>query len=201
MVLTTGAIQEKEILNGVLEHFGMDPALVTCGRCDSNWYLEVHQKIMALVPDAYAKVYPSMDAPTADEWAVLTSSEVAVTGSADPEAERRALALVQNPAGYGWVSKAFTANFNALLAHPLTHTAGFAVPNQAAIETVAARLQPTPRLGLRQRALLTPGQCRVTPSPRQERLRAGRGPWQEGKRGLKTRPKAWCLLAGPEPAD
>ena len=158
MVLTAGAIQEKEILNGVLEHFGMDPALVTCGRCDSNWYLEVHQKIMALVPDAYAKVYPSMDAPTADEWAVLTSSEVAVTGSADPEAERRALALVQHPAGYmyGWVSKAFTANFNALLAHPLTHTAGFAVPNQAAIETVAARLQPTPRLGLRQRALLTP---------------------------------------------
>ena len=118
--------------------FDMDDDAVTAGSCESNWYLDVHEKVMALIPDAYIKVYSSADAPSEAEWAVLTANELAEPGSTDPETERRAAALFPHPLGYGWISKTFASNFHTLLGHPMTHTAGFAVPNQAAIDIISA---------------------------------------------------------------
>jgi hypothetical protein len=142
----SAAIQEEEILKGVLQYFDMDPRLVTAATCEQNWYLTVHEKVMALVPDAYAKIYPSVEAPTEAEWAVLTANVMAEAGSTDPETERRAKALVAHPLGFGWMSATFSSNFHLLISHPMTHTAGFVGPNQPALDSIAA-LSPIIEVG------------------------------------------------------
>eukprot|EP01044_Picomonas_judraskeda_P008269 COSAG03_NODE_933_length_5268_cov_25.934417_7_plen_233_part_00 len=124
----------------------MDPTVVTAESCESNWYLEVHQKVMALIPQAYTALYQSAEAPSEEEWAVLTANELAEPGAADPEKERRAIALVPHPLGHGWLSKTFFTNWMELVSQPMTHTAGFAVPNQAAIDAIAA-LSPIIEVG------------------------------------------------------
>lgn len=146
----SAAIQEQEILKGTLKHFGMNPELVVTAASSpgqtqsgaegisSNWYLEVYEKVMAVMPAAYTKVYQSKTSPTEAEWAVLTANEIAEVDAADPEAERRDKALIQHPQGFGWISNTFASNYHTLVAAPMTHTVGFAVPSQEALDVIAA---------------------------------------------------------------
>lgn len=143
----SAAIQETEIAKAILRHFQMDPELLTTALPTSNWYEALHQKIDALTPTAYAKLYPTRDAPTEEEWAVLTASVLAEADSAEPEGERRAQALIAHPEGYGFVGKVFAANVHQLISAPMAHSVGFAVPNHAALTAIAA-LSPIIEVGL-----------------------------------------------------
>ena len=156
----SAALQELEVAKAIFAHFGMDGSVleksiptttttakdIICRPCADgaagrstidadNWYGDVHAAVMDLIPAEIAKVYPSKQSPTVEEWRVLTANHAA--DEADTSGRQHEAALLPHPEGVGLVSD-LCVSYYQLVNAPLTHSVSFAVPNEAALAALAA---------------------------------------------------------------
>lgn len=138
------AEQEQFILSALLNHVGMDPALLSRQptRDDGNWLGDLHRRISDLIPDAYCKVY--LGPPTDEEIAIITSISGKALNAAESTDESGAryvdrdkmIATALRP----WRQRGRIADrmfqFNELVADPVQHQIGFAIPSEAALAAV-----------------------------------------------------------------
>jgi hypothetical protein len=143
--------QDKRIVTALVGQLGLDPTSIYVGEDfrsyphedDANLYEEIHRRVMALMPAAYARVYRST--PTNEEREIVTCANYGIRKSAqvvrdgvrriDVSVAMRQSFLVHRERGH--VARQLEM-LNDLIVGPLQRTLGFGIPsNDVAREIVA----------------------------------------------------------------
>lgn len=140
--------QELRVLTALMRSVGLDVSLLTRRTLssDGNWLAELHRLTMALIPDPFLKMYCDTE-PTEDEimlFSVLADAEDRKKAMVDTQYTRTwdqnlLRRLVMHPFRHrGELSKTCASDMHKMIFEPVQHAIGYAVPNDAALEVLAA---------------------------------------------------------------
>ena len=140
--------QEVRVLTALMRSVGLDATLLSRRTLssDGNWLAELHRLTMALIPPPFLKMYCDTE-PTEDEimlFSVFADAEdrkkaivnTEYTRTWDQDVLRQ---LVMLPFRHrGKLSKTCVQNMHKMIFEPVQHAIGYAVPNDVALEVLAA---------------------------------------------------------------
>ena len=147
---SSGDLRDRLLLKSVMMHVQMDPKLYLEIELGSNWYEELNRRVMALIPDAFAKIY--LDEPTEDEYDLITShdghslDEAFICLPDDhkdcPGARRFSISRLRSEALVPYRQRGYAPrvmhNFLNLVVVPIQHTVAFAVPSGSVLDRIAS---------------------------------------------------------------
>ncbi|KAI2512980.1 hypothetical protein MHU86_1526 [Fragilaria crotonensis] len=141
-------------LSFLMTSVGMDPSLLTTpfSNSDGNWLFELHTRVRRLVPSALLKLYnaPNGGTMTREEKILLFDLHGVSSARNDDDDDnldsRNMFDILIPYRARGYIVSAMR-DYDHLITRPIQLGIGFAIPNQAAVQTISEMAGPVMQMG------------------------------------------------------